>query len=182
MAKNEVRIISGKWKGRKLRFADRPNLRPTLGRARETLFNWLGPSLPGSSCLDLFAGSGALGLEAASRGAANTVLVDNDAQTTRALKAAVEALNDPSVQVVRAEAQAFLRGNKALWDVIFVDPPFSSELLDQTLARLAPHLAADGYVYWEAATPIKVPEGFSSAKQQRAGDSHFGLLRFDALP
>ena len=98
MANNEVRIIGGQWRGRKLRFPDRPDLRPTLGRVRETLFNWLAPDIHGAHCLDLYAGSGALGFEALSRGAAEVTFVERDRKAASALQANVELLNAMGAQ------------------------------------------------------------------------------------
>ena len=179
MAKNEVRIISGKWKGRKLRFADRPNLRPTLGRARETLFNWLAADISSARCLDLFAGSGALGFEAASRGAEHVTFVEPDRAAAKALKANIALLDASSLSVATTDAKRFLREADDRWDIVFLDPPFDTPLLDEALALLPAHLAPQALVYWESRVPLEPPEGFERAKNNRAGDAHFGLLRWD---
>jgi 16S rRNA (guanine966-N2)-methyltransferase len=180
MAKNELRIISGKWGGRKLRFTDRPQLRPTLGRARETLFNWLGTDLSGRRCLDLFAGSGALGFEAASRSADFVQFVEKDRLACSALRANAETLGASNTQVACMEAGRFLRSEHSLWDLVFLDPPFRSPLLGDTLSMLVPHLAANAIVYWEANEPPALPAGLVARKQQRAGDSWYGLADLES--
>ncbi len=180
MAKNELRIISGKWRGRKLRFTDRPQLRPTLGRARETLFNWLGSDLGGQRCLDLFAGSGALGFEAASRGADFVQFVEKDRLACNALRANALELGASNTRVACTEAGRFLRSEHSLWDLVFLDPPFRSPLLDKTLTALLPHLAPEATVYWEAHEPPMLPTGLVAHKQQRAGDAWYGLANLES--
>ena len=177
---NEVRIIGGKWKRRKLRFPDRPQLRPTPNRARETLFNWLAPYIQGSSCLDLFAGSGALGFEALSRGARAVTLIDSDAATVRALQRSRDTLGAADCTIVHGHAATFLRRDRTPWNVVFLDPPFASELLDQTLLLLRDdaHLADDAIVYVEVSA--HVPADLSTwheHRRARAGDVQFLLLR-----
>ena len=138
---NEVRLIGGQWKRSKLPVADRPGLRPTPDRVRETLFNWLGQDLAAKSCLDLYAGSGALGFEAASRGAARVVMVERERGAAAALDANREALKAERVEIVRADALEFLRGTYATFDVVFLDPPFADDpwpvLFELLPARLA---------------------------------------------
>jgi len=181
MAANEVRIIGGNWKGRKLRFPDVRGLRPTLGRVRETLFNWLNQRIAGSHCLDLFAGSGALGFEALSRGAASVTLVEPDVRAARALRENAARLSaGPACRIDCTTATRFLRDAEGTWDVIFLDPPFEADLLGASLERIRTTgcLAADGVIYFEM--PRRLPAafpGFTLSKEGTAGDTRFGLLR-----
>jgi len=149
---NEVRIISGKWRRRKLAFPNRPTLRPTPDRARETLFNWLAAHVDGARCLDLFAGSGALGFEALSRGAASATLIDDDPSVVQALRDSAQKLDAQGCTIVRSEALLYLRRARDVWDIVFLDPPFTTALLAQSLAELAtgPRLHADSIVYLES--------------------------------
>lgn len=180
-AANRVRIVAGRHRGRWLDFPDAAGLRPTPNRVRETLFNWLGQSLHGRRCLDLFAGSGALGIEAASRGADEVVLVEADTKAAAALTANVARLGDGACRIVRGDALAFLRAPGPAFDVVFVDPPFASTLARETLAALPPRLAAGARVYCESGTPpdalvVGLPEAWDIVRQGRAGVVHFGLL------
>lgn len=175
-AANRVRIIGGQYRRRLLEFPDRDGLRPTPDRVRETLFNWLGQDLPGWNCLDLFAGSGALGFEAASRGAARVTLVERDAAASQALERNRHALGASSVDIVRADAVAWLAGDSTAWHLIFLDPPFDSGLAAGILPELGVHLAPGGLVYVEQGAEIAVPAGFIMLKSGRAGRSHFALL------
>lgn len=148
---HEVRIIGGQYKRSKLQVADKPGLRPTPDRVRETLFNWLGQDLSGWRCLDAFAGTGALGFEAASRGAAQVLLVEQDAALVAQLKRVQTQLKADAVQVVRGEAVAALRHAPAGGlDLIFLDPPFDSELFEAAVQAAAPALTATGFLYLEA--------------------------------
>lgn len=180
MAGNEVRIIGGNWRGRKLVFPDRRDLRPTLGRVRETLFNWLAADIDGSRCLDLFAGSGALGFEALSRGACTVTFVDEDRRAVQALRANAERLGaGDRARIVCAGAERFVRRESGPWDVVFVDPPFRSGLLPGVLALLAERgaLAEGGLVYVEAARRDELDVApWRWIKQSTAGDTRFGLL------
>lgn len=127
--KNELRIIGGRWRSRKLRFPDAPGLRPTPDRVRETLFNWLRNDLDGARCLDLYAGSGALGIEAVSRGAARAVLVERDGRVCAALQHHLALLDaGREIRVVQAETERFLRGPAEPFDLVFLDPPFHKGL------------------------------------------------------
>ena len=147
-----VRIIAGQWRGTRLPVPDRPGLRPTSDRVRETLFNWLQPVLPGARVLDLFAGSGALGLEAASRGAASVQLLEADPQLAQALADAVSRLDaTEQVQVHRGDALAWLRTtNESGFDIAFVDPPFDADLWPAVLELLPARLAAGAWLYLES--------------------------------
>lgn len=147
-----VRIVGGRWRGTRLPVADAPGLRPTSDRARETLFNWLQPVLPGARVLDLFAGSGALGLEALSRGAREALLVERDPQVADALQASVEKLHArDEAAVVRADTLSWLRAPlHGRFDIVFVDPPFGDALWDAVLAALPAWLAEDAWLYLES--------------------------------
>jgi 16S rRNA (guanine966-N2)-methyltransferase len=148
----QVRIIGGKWRNTKLPVPLSPGLRPSSDRVRETLFNWLMPRLGGARVLDLFAGSGALGLEAVSRGAAQATLVERDPALAGQLRDTVARLGaQAQVAVVQADALHWLRQPPAgLADIVFVDPPFAAGLWEDVLAGLGPHLAADAWLYLES--------------------------------
>ncbi|HET7597086.1 MAG TPA: 16S rRNA (guanine(966)-N(2))-methyltransferase RsmD, partial [Burkholderiales bacterium] len=137
---HRVRIIGGAWRSRLIRVAPHEALRPTPDRVRETLFNWLGQDLTGCACLDLYAGSGALGFEAASRGARRVVMVERDALVHRALQASREMLQATSVEIVRADALEFLRSDRGRYDIVFLDPPFSAAPWARLLGSLPPRL------------------------------------------
>jgi 16S rRNA (guanine966-N2)-methyltransferase len=175
--RNRVRIVGGEWRSRLLHFPDLPGLRPTPDRVRETLFNWLGQDLGGRACLDLFAGTGALGLEAASRGAQNVVLVEHDLRAYRALEANVGALAARRVQVIRADALEFLAADTRAYDVVFLDPPYAMRergaLLDAIRVRLAP----SALVYLESADYLPPQPLWETVRRSRAGAAHFQLLR-----
>jgi 16S rRNA (guanine966-N2)-methyltransferase len=134
---NEVRIIGGMWKRRKLSFPNRPQLRPTPDRTRETVFNWLLHDIPGARCLDLFAGSGALGFEALSRGAAHATFVDKDPRVVAALHRNRDALGAADrCTVVRSPVMAWLRRQRDPWDIVFLDPPYSGDQLSPVTETL----------------------------------------------
>jgi 16S rRNA (guanine966-N2)-methyltransferase len=179
--KNEVRIIGGTWRSRRVRFPDRPGLRPTPDRVRETLFNWLGQDLTGKDCLDLFAGSGALGFEAASRGARRVMMVENDAVAWRSLQDNRETLAATTVTAVRADALEFLKNHRdphlQRYHVVFLDPPFADDHWPQLLARLPQCLAAGGLVYCERAQPLAALGGWTVVKSGRAGQVSHQLLK-----
>jgi 16S rRNA (guanine966-N2)-methyltransferase len=176
MSANEVRIIGGAWRSRRLRFPARAGLRPTPDRVRETLFNWLGQDLTGWSCLDLFAGSGALGFEAASRGAARVVLVERDRIACEALIANARALGARQVEVVRADALEFVRAERGRYDLILLDPPYTTDPLAALVPLLPALLARDGRVYHESGYARQWPAEWHLHRQGRAGQVHFQLL------
>jgi len=149
---SQVRIIGGTWRSRRLEFPDRAGLRPTPDRVRETVFNWLAPYLPGAACLDLFAGSGAFGFEALSRGAARAVLVEQDADVVAALRSNRDHLQAAGAEIVHADAADFLGGPAQAFDVVFVDPPYASGLLGHCTRLLAERgwIKPGGLVYLEA--------------------------------
>lgn len=182
MSQNEVRIIGGLWRGRKLRFPPRHGLRPSLGRVRETLFNWLRAHVQDSDCLDLFAGSGALGFEALSRGARSVTLIEREQTAVQALKDNAQRLDAKYCTVLQRSALSFLQNassEAASWDIIFLDPPFATRLLEKTLALLGETdaLRAGGFVYFECARRDEPNlDDWRIVKQGRAGDTRFGLL------
>ena len=175
-----LRIVGGVYRGRKLPVPDQPGLRPTADRVRETLFNWLAPIMPGARCLDCFAGSGALGLEAASRGAAEVVMLERAEPVVRQLLANVSALGADQAQVVRGDALRWLEGQGRPFDIVFLDPPFADVLLAPTCALLARNgWVRDGSrVYLETlAKPglPSLPQGWRLVREQRAGQVAYGL-------
>jgi 16S rRNA (guanine966-N2)-methyltransferase len=179
MASNEVRIIGGKWRGRKLVFPDQIDLRPTLGRVRETLFNWLRADIGGSRCLDLFAGSGALGFEALSRGAATVTFVDTSRKVTQCIRDNARRLGAEDLTVVCSRADQALRRGLGPWDIIFLDPPFSSGELTTVLAliRSTEALADGGLIYLEAPRREALDlDDWRELKHGQAGETQFGLL------
>jgi len=175
-APNRVRIIGGQYRRRLLDFPGSAGLRPTPDRVRETLFNWLGQDLPGWSCLDLFAGSGALGFEAASRGAGRVIMIERDRAAIDALEKNRTTLGANQVDILRADALAWLANSHETFDLVFVDPPFDSNLAATVLADLARHLKSGGQAYVEQAAPVTPPPGFIIRRSGRAGRSHFALL------
>lgn len=177
-APHQVRIIGGQWKRTRLDVADRPGLRPTPDRVRETLFNWLGQWLDGRNCLDLFAGSGALGFEAASRGARRVVMVDADRGVAAHLDAARRAMGAAQVEVVRSDAREYLARATERFDVVFLDPPFRQNAVPGLLAALAPRLAPGARVYAESAAAIEPPAPWQALRSARAGQVHFQLLEW----
>jgi 16S rRNA (guanine(966)-N(2))-methyltransferase RsmD len=173
-----VRIVGGTWRSRLLRFPAGAGLRPTADRMRETLFNWLGQTLDGLSCLDLFAGSGALGFEAASRGARAVTLVERDPQAARALVESRRLLGAQQVEVLQTDALAFLDRDGRQFDVVFLDPPYRSLLLPQLLARLPPHLAPGARIYLEAAELPEIPRDYNILRRSRAGQAQCLLVQW----
>ncbi|MFZ5492136.1 MAG: 16S rRNA (guanine(966)-N(2))-methyltransferase RsmD [Pseudomonadota bacterium] len=182
--RNEVRIIAGRWRGRRLRFPAEAGIRPTPDRVRETLFNWLQADIGGARCLDLFAGSGALGLEALSRGADSVVLVDRDARVVAYLRDTLKALDAAGGEVRQGEADAFLRSAGRRFDLVFLDPPFAHHALATLLATLAGsgQLAPGALVYIEHAVrdgAPPLPPGFAVWRSKRAGEVGYHLLAWE---
>lgn len=176
-----VRIIGGDWRGTRLPVPDADGLRPTPDRVRETLFNWLQGQLPGARVLDLFAGSGALGLEAVSRGAREAMLVEKDPQLAGLLSAAVERLHaGDRIKVVRADALDWLRAPiHGRFDLVFLDPPFAGELWHLALERLAPWLADEAWLYLESPmAAVARPGGaWLPHREGSTREVHFALYR-----
>ena len=173
---NQVRIIGGQYRRRLLAFPDAPGLRPTPDRVRETLFNWLGQDLTGWTCLDLYAGSGVLGFEAASRGAARVVMVERERAAWETLQANRILLGAAGVEVQRADCLGWLAASSECFDLIFLDPPFDSGLAETVLPALAGHVKTGGFVYVEQGSYVTAPAEFSLHRSGRAGKSHFALL------
>ncbi len=171
----KIRIIGGEFRGRRIPVADLPGLRPTPDRVRETLFNWLGQRLDGRSCLDLFAGSGALGFEAASRGAARVVMVENSRAAFTALERMAKALG-AKIDLVFSDAFEYLARPAQRFDVVFLDPPFGQNALPGVLERLPRVLAPGARVYVESPDSLQESPGFTVLKQARAGQVHYQLL------
>ena len=179
--RNRLRIIGGEWRGRKLSFPDLPDLRPTPDRVRETLFNWLRDILPGARCLDLFTGSGALALEALSRGAEEVVMVDRNSAVVAQLHEHIRHLQVSNARVIQTEALAFLQGTPRPFDVVFLDPPFQGGLLEPCLTRLTVTgwLAPTAWVYVEAdrRTPLPpLPDDWTVSRHKEAGQVGYYLL------
>ena len=178
----EVRLIGGQWKRSKLPVADRPGLRPTPDRVRETLFNWLGHDLNGWRVLDAFAGSGALGFEAASRGAAEVLLLERDPALVASLWASRQRLGAQMLLVERADAMAWMTAAVAeRFDLVLLDPPFDAGLGAAALALAARLVAVGGFIYLESAVPIdRCPEACLLHRASRAGAVHAQLFRRQA--
>jgi len=175
-----VRIIAGEWRGRRLAVADGTAVRPTPDRVRETVFNWLQQAIVGARCLDLCAGTGALGFEALSRGAKEAWFVEQDAPLVEALNAAASRFG-VAPRIVRRDALAFLREPPDVrFDVVFLDPPYAQPL-EPMLASLPPWLAEGALVYVERPRSAGLPTVASAAwvKRSHAGAVEYGLLRFD---
>ena len=175
-----LRVIGGKYRSRLIRVPARPGLRPTPDRVRETLFNWLGQNLEGLACLDLFAGSGALGFEAASRGAALVVMVEKDRAAVAELERNRTALEALQVSVVSGDAEAYLARERSTFDVVFLDPPFRQNAMPAILEKLPPRLNAEARVYVESDTPVEVAGPWSELKRARAGQVSYQLLQWNA--
>jgi len=176
--KGKVRIIAGQYRGRRIAVAAKPDLRPTPDRVRETLFNWLGQWLDGLACLDLFAGSGALGFEAASRGAARVVMVENDRAAFSSLVKTKDLLGARQVELVPADAFDYLKGGRDAFDVVFLDPPFRQHAARAVLERLPARLARGARVYVEAPAPLDLPPPWRELRRSRAGQVSFQLLEW----
>jgi len=170
---SQLRIIGGRWRGRKVAFAPIEGLRPTGDRLRETLFNWLQFYLPGARCLDLFAGSGALGLEALSRGAGAVDFVELDRGAAQILRQQLSVLQADNGEVHNLPAEVFLAQPTAPYDLVFVDPPFAANLWDSTLKQLSAGglLGENALIYVETprGTSVAVPEGWQLQKEKQAG-------------
>jgi len=181
---NGVRIISGDWRGRRLQVADVPGLRPTGDRSRETLFNWLQPWISGADCADLFAGTGALGFEAASRGAASVLMVEKHQQAQDVLRQSIEQLQAEQVKLHAGGAMSLIEEFKPdIYDLVFVDPPFDSNLGGLVLERLdnTGCVRRGGFIYVEspasASKAVVAPQGWSVWRDQQLGEVRMQLFR-----
>ena len=179
---NKLRIIAGKWRGRKIAFPDIPGLRPTPDRVRETLFNWLAPVISEAIYLDLFAGSGALGFEALSRGAKQVVFVDESSEVIQQLNANQKLLACGNLKIIQKSALEYLETCDEKFDVVFLDPPFQSDLLEKCCALIDEKnlLTPDALIYIE--TSIKkdmsfLPSSWKIFKEKQAGQVKYCLVR-----
>jgi len=175
---NSVRIIGGTYRRRVLRFPDSEGLRPTPDRVRESLFNWLGQELDGWHCLDLFAGSGALGFEAASRGAARVVMIEETPRVIAALRENAEMLQNPlEIEIIRRDALQYLASTTAKFDLIFLDPPYKKGWIPRLDPLLPGVLKEDAALYVESEEKIEALGDWRTVRHGRAGEVHFHLLR-----
>jgi 16S rRNA (guanine966-N2)-methyltransferase len=177
---NKLRIIGGEWRSRSINFIDVPSLRPTPARVRETVFNWLRNDIIGSRCLDLYAGSGALGFEAASRGAKTVIQLENNAVACRALKENSVALAAKQIKIIQSEVFRYLSGDAEAFDVVFIDPPFALGLAVQTCQWLEEKgwLSKHAKIYVEAESTLKLegmPENWRLLKSKIAGEVGYHL-------
>ena len=180
-SKGAVRIIAGRWRGRLLRVAGTGQIRPTPNRVRETLFNWLGPKVEGMRCLDLFAGTGALGFEAASRGASAVIMVEHDRRAAAALERAARTLGADNVEVVCADALGWTPRTDERFDIVFLDPPFTGPAPEAALARLdrLDALTADCLAYLETdrdSAGIDLPPRWHYLHTRRASRVRYHLV------
>lgn len=180
---SEIRIIGGKWRGRNIRFLAVPGLRPTPNRIRETLFNWLAPVIHGTNCLDLFAGTGALGFEALSRGAKSVVMIDKEPAVINLLKQNAATLHAENLQILHAVFPDSLSQLKPhQFDIVFLDPPFRHNLLAMCAAELEARgcLATDALIYLEAEkelTTLTLPANWQIIRNKTAGEVNYFLVR-----
>ena len=177
----KLRIVSGSLRGSRIDVLDQEGLRPTSDRVRETLFNWLAPMVGGARCLDLFAGTGALGIEAISRGAAECIFVERDRGLARQIEATLDRLKVDNASVVNADALTWLAQGQQVFDLVFLDPPFSGGLWNEATARLEAcgWLAEDAWIHVESPSgmAIALPENWRLHREATAGAVHFALYR-----
>jgi len=181
----QLRIVAGIWRSRLLQIADVPGLRPTPERIRETLFNWLAPKIHGAKCLDLCAGTGALGLEALSRGAGEVVFVERSAVAFETLKSNIALLGGPNAEVLNVDARRYLNGpSTRAFDIVFLDPPFAADLYDELCRLLVEQrwLADDARIYIEMdkdQPELSLPPGWQVLKNKTAGKVRYMLAATD---
>lgn len=190
LKRGQCRVIAGKWRGRIIRFEDAEGLRPTTDRIRETVFNWLQPYLSNSVCLDCFAGSGILGFEAISRGAADVIFVEKNSETAKNLKDTVNLLKAGDATVVQADVISWLQSSKTTtslnrgFDLVFLDPPFHSDLLAKSSALLVSNgfLAEDAIIYVEHAVDeaVVLPDNWTCLKEKKSGQVSYKLFAHQA--
>ena len=181
-AAHEIRIIGGQWRRTPIKVLDKPGLRPTPDRVRETLFNWLGQDLSGWRVLDAFAGTGALGLEAASRGATDVVALEREPKLARQIQANAQKLGAQGLKVHVADAIAWMQGQARLhadgaFDLVFLDPPFGADLFDAALTQALACVPVDGWIYLEADKPMNDAPGLRLHRKDKAGAVHFHLFQ-----
>ena len=181
----QLRIVAGNWRSRLLQIADVPGLRPTSERIRETLFNWLAPRIHGATCLDMCAGTGALGLEALSRGAGEVVFVERSTIAFKTLKSNIALLGGPNADVLNLDAQQYLDGpSPKPFDIVFLDPPFAADLYDELCRLLVEQrwLADDARIYMEMdkdQPELSLPPGWQVLKNKTAGKVRYMLAATD---
>ena len=179
--KSKIRIIAGEWRSRQLLFEDTPGLRPTPARVRETLFNWLQQDVIGSRCLDLYAGTGALGFEAASRGAKSVSVVENNAQACRLIKENTVKLTANQIKIIQSDVFRFLAGDASRFDLVFLDPPFGKNMAQQTCQWLEDKgwLVSHAKVYVEVESKLVLegmPLNWTLLKSKKTGDVGYYLF------
>ena len=179
LIQNKVRVIGGKWRGRVISFPSNIALRPTPNRVRETVFNWLGQDMSGKVCLDLFAGSGAMGIEAASRGSEHVVMVESDRKVYSVLQSSLQKLRACQIELLMMDALKFIISDQRLFDVIFLDPPYQLGLLPKLLSLLPSHLTQDVLIYLEAGSSSEPNEDWSVWRSSQAGRVHYQLLKYE---
>lgn len=180
-APGKLRIIGGQWRSRVIEFEDGGAVRPTPDRVRQTLFDWLAPTIAGTRCLDLFAGSGALGLEALSRGAGHCTFCDIGSSQVGYIKAALQMLKAPAFEVVMMDGLYYTSQTWHRYHLVFLDPPFGSDLLQRALAELPKVLAPDSnrvYLEWPEGKKPDLPPGYSWLREKQAGQVCFGLISY----
>ena len=189
VANNRLRIIGGTWRSRRLQFIDSPKIRPTPDRVRETLFNWLANDIKGSVCLDLFAGSGALGFEAMSRGADRVMLVEEDARIAAMLSEQKELFDAQEIEIKNQNALTYLPNANQQYDLIFLDPPFYSDLLEKVIPIILKQklLNANGLIYVESAAQQKTIQSLEilletlyCIREKVSGEVRYALYKGDA--
>lgn len=181
MLNNEIRIIGGEWRGRKLTFPNLPGLRPTPDRVRETLFNWLSFSIAGANCLDLFAGSGALGLESLSRGAEQVTFVDSQYVVIQHIRSICENLGATNAHFVHGTVPSCTLDAIKTYDIVFIDPPYGTGLVNQSITWLEHHhyLSPSATIYIERSLedePLNLPHNWQVARDKQAGQVNYLLI------
>jgi len=177
----KLRVIGGQWRSRVIEFDAADGVRATPDRVRQTVFDWLSPLIAGARCLDLFAGSGAMGIEALSRGATHCTFVDQGGAQCQRIKSTLQTFKASGTDVVRMDAIYFLQQTWHRYNVVFVDPPYDTDLLARTLPELSKvlHPASNRvYLEWSGSTPPALPPGFEFVREKRAGQVCFGLATF----
>ena len=174
---SRLRIVGGQWRSRQLSVAQVPGLRPTPDRVRETVFNWLGQDLTGWRCLDLFAGTGAMGLEAASRGAVQVDLVELDPRAFAVLQQHLKALGATQVGVIRGDAVKFAASVRQAYDLVFLDPPYHKGWLTRVEPMISHLLRPDGWIYVEAETPVESLADCDVERSGKVGQVCYQLMR-----
>lgn len=172
----KVRIIGGQWRRRIITFPSQTDLRPTPDRVRETVFNWLGQDLSGQNCLDLFAGSGVLGFEAASRGAKHVVMVESDPKISKTLQENKEKLNATQIELIKMNALEFIVADLRQFDIIFLDPPYRQNLLPELLPALSSHLDHNGRVYIETGEKWAPDQQWLVQRNGKAGKVFYQIM------